>query len=141
MPAANTFPQRPQYGPFDDEPHDSWSMPVFRIGVTQIHVTYSVFVGLAVLTAFVASAAPREGNSDLPWVTLIGVAFWISGWMVQLIGALAMASWMRCTPASLTIGPWGVEAGAASVDGVTKSGNDRRCIDARVAACNMHTVG
>ena len=110
MPTANTFSQRPHYGPYDDETHDNWSMPVFRIGGTQIHVTYSVFVAMAVLTAIIASATPREGNADLPLVTLIGVAFWVGGWIVQTVGALAMGSWMRCTPASLTIGPWGVEA-------------------------------
>ncbi len=110
MTAANAFSQRPQPGPFDDEAHDSWSMPVVRVAGTQLHIAYSVFIALAVLTAFTVTVAPREGNSDLPIVTLIGVAFWVTGWCVQTVAALAIGIWLRCPSSTMTIGLWGVES-------------------------------
>jgi hypothetical protein len=109
MPAAKAFSQTSQFGPFDDDASDSWSMPVVRLGQTQFNVAYSVFVALAVLAAVTAVVTPREGNGDIPIVMLVSIGLWITGWLVQVVSALAIFWWLRCPCKSLTIGLWGVE--------------------------------
>jgi len=110
MSAANAFSQRPSQEPFDDDASEGWSLPIVRLGRTRIHLSYSVFVALAVLIAFTLSVATREGNEDLPLVTMMGVGFWVAGWMVQLFSSWAICHWMRRPCTSLTIGLWGTES-------------------------------
>ncbi|QEF98393.1 hypothetical protein Mal15_24450 [Stieleria maiorica] len=109
MPAFDVDSQSPG-GSFEPQPADNWSMPLGAIAGIRLYISYSVFIALAVLTGLVAMVQGREGNSDLPLVTLTAVTIWFFGWGVQLLVHLCLHYWTDAKSESITIGVLGVEA-------------------------------
>ncbi|KAA5538552.1 hypothetical protein FYK55_27420 [Roseiconus nitratireducens] len=108
MPAFDIDSQRPG-GSFDPDPSEGWSMPLGSLGGIRFFISYAVFVALAVLGGLVAMVQNRPGNGDLPAVTLLAVAIWMTGWMVQLIVQLTLHLGTSAKSESITIGLLGIE--------------------------------
>lgn len=109
MPAYDIDSQSPG-GSFEPQPDDGWSMPLGAIAGIRLFVSYSVFVALAVLAGVVAMVQGREGNSDLPIVTLTAVVIWGFGWGVQFLVHVGLHFGTHAKSETITIGLLGIEA-------------------------------
>ncbi|QDV45222.1 hypothetical protein Enr13x_50970 [Stieleria neptunia] len=109
MPAFDVDSQSPG-GSFEPQPTDNWSMPLGAIAGIRLYISYSVFVALAILAGLVATVQSRQGNGDLPLITLTAVAIWCFGWGLQLLVQLGLHAWTDAKSESITIGLLGVEA-------------------------------
>lgn len=89
---------------------ERWAMPLGRWGSTRFYLSYAVFFSAAVVAAIVLALWVRPGNSDLPRAALIGVAFWIGGWLIQVITHLTVAAALGLRTRRLSIGLIGLEA-------------------------------
>ncbi len=89
-------------------------MPLGTISGLKLYLSYGVFVAAAVLVGVLVivrdNVGTAGGNSDLTSVTLIGLAFWLVGWLVQLT-VYGFYRFVFGVPIeSVTIGILGVES-------------------------------
>ncbi|MCD0460129.1 hypothetical protein [Roseiconus lacunae] len=98
-------------GPSEYPPVDHWSIPVGRLAGVQLYLSYSVFIALAVLAVVIATVQNRQGEADLPVIASAAMAFWVTGWCVQLIVYLMFQNGPATRSDVLTIGLIGVEVG------------------------------
>ncbi len=110
MSNVESFSHSPQRDPPYDNTAESWAVPIGTLGGLRLYLSHSVFGAAAVLIALLVMTQGREGTADLPWITLVGVAFWMTGWLVQ-VAVHAFARFAFSTPIeSLSIGLLGVES-------------------------------
>ncbi|MCO8124433.1 hypothetical protein NHH03_22025 [Stieleria sp. TO1_6] len=108
MPAYDIDSQSPE-GSFDPDPSDGWVVRLGSVAGIRLFVSCSIFVALAVLTGLVGLVRLRPGNEDLPLITATALAFWCSGWAVQVIVQLCLHFGTHARTESLRIGLLGVE--------------------------------
>ena len=119
MPIVDDFPQRPRSGPPFHEADDGWAMPIGTISGLRIYLSYSVFVAAAILASVLWLSHSNQGNGDLPIITLIGLAFWIVGWIVQFSVYAFYRFALAVEIESITIGLLGVESRVRSWEAKT----------------------
>ena len=91
------------------EPSDPWSVPVLRWGDRSITISYSVFLLVAVVLGIALNEVAEGPGREVITATAVGLALWISGWLVQSV-AYALTARLVGTPISrLAIGPFGVK--------------------------------
>ncbi|MCC9601056.1 hypothetical protein LOC67_10910 [Stieleria sp. JC731] len=110
MQAFDLDSQNPQ-GPLDSPPADHWSVPVGRIAGIRLYVSYSVFFTLAILAVLITTVQYRQGEADLPVIATAAIAFWMTGWLVQLLVFFFCQLSSIARSDVLTIGILGVEVG------------------------------
>ncbi|QDT06098.1 hypothetical protein K227x_45050 [Rubripirellula lacrimiformis] len=88
----------------------SWAVPIGAVGQTQVNLSYGVFVASSIVLTAVLIAQGQPGNADLPRAAMIGSAFWVAGWIAQLLCHTSLAWWMGLSVPSITLGLAGVES-------------------------------
>jgi hypothetical protein len=113
MPAVDQ-PQSSNPPPYQDA-LDSWAVPLGTISGLKLYLSYGVFVAAAVLVAVLwivnrASNSNAIVTADLPATVLVGIAFWMVGWLVQLT-VYGFYRFLFGVPIeSVTVGILGVES-------------------------------
>ncbi|MGB7344279.1 MAG: hypothetical protein WBD20_08705 [Pirellulaceae bacterium] len=83
MPAVDEFPRPSDLPPFHDQ-NEGWAVPLGTISGLRLYLSYGVFVSVAVLVGALLVFRNQVGNDDLPAVAVVGLAFWLVGWLVQV---------------------------------------------------------
>jgi hypothetical protein len=86
---------------------ERWAVPLGHVAGTRVNLSYTVFFAAAIVVAVVLTLA---GKSDLPRTAAMGVAFWISGWLVQVVTHFGLTWLLRLRTTRLTVGLFGLEA-------------------------------
>ncbi len=85
-------------------------MPLGRIFGTRLGLSYTVFIAAAIIFAVVVTVSGRQGNTGLVQATVLGVAFWVSGWLLQAVTHFLFAWLLGLRLSLLSIGLLGVES-------------------------------
>lgn len=110
MPATDPRSEFPRGDWLLDESADRWTIPLCRMAGTQFGISYTVFIAAAILLAVVLTLASRPGNSDIVQTTTLGTAFWLSGWLVQVLTHFLLAWILGLRLRRLSFGLLGVES-------------------------------
>jgi hypothetical protein len=94
---------------------DHWAVPLGTISGLKLYLSYGVFVAAAVLVGvlWIVNRAPHpiaSPTADLPVIVLVGIAFWMVGWLVQLTVYGFFRFLFGVPIESVTIGILGVES-------------------------------
>jgi hypothetical protein len=110
MPVGNASSRSSGHRPETEQAVERWAVPLGRLGPTRLSLSYAVFFSAAIVAAIILAVWVRPNNGDLPRAALVGVAFWIGGWMIQLVTHLLTAWLLGLRTSRLNIGLIGLEA-------------------------------
>ncbi len=110
MPVGNAPSLPPPRDRIRDDPALKWAMPLGRVAGSKIALSYSVFFAAAILVAVVLSISARPENADLPRAAALGTAFWIAGWIAQLLVHFVVPRALKVQTSEINVGLVGVEA-------------------------------
>jgi len=84
-------------------------LPVGKIAGTELAVSYSILFALAGVAGAAALLAQQEGNGDLIRSAMVGGVVWVSGLVIQLAVAMAMAAFSGLRIRGCVVGLVGLE--------------------------------
>ena len=96
-------------GSHEPEPVDNWSIKIGQLAGVRFYLSYTVFIAIAILTAFVAMMQNGYASGDVPVLAVTSVSIWVTGWVVQSMVQLLLHFRGGIASDTITIGVFGVE--------------------------------
>ena len=109
MPVGHAPPESTRGEQFVGGEVDRFALPVLRLRAFRVSLSYTVFLALAILVGVVINVSRQPGNADLPGVAVFATFAWLSGWIVQMLAYLVVASGSGFRLRGLTVGVLGLE--------------------------------
>lgn len=110
MPASNTRIETQRRGGVYEDSGERWTMPLGRLAGIRLGLSYTAFLAAGILIAVLLTFSGRPGNSDLIRITALGAAFWVSGWLAQIVAYCGLTWLLGLRMSRLSVGLFGVES-------------------------------